>query len=45
MNIRARKAKEALKKEVKEACRQLEIASRASSTRPRKRQKTQKEHK
>jgi hypothetical protein len=52
MNVRARKAKEALKKaqrqhqkEVKEAHRQLEIASEASSSRSRKRQKTQKEPK
>jgi hypothetical protein len=52
MNVRARKAKEALKKaqrqyqkEVKEAHRQLEIASEALSSRSRKRQKTQKEPK
>jgi hypothetical protein len=52
MNVRVRKAKEGLKKaqrqhqkEVKEARRQLEIVSKASSTRPRKRQKTQKKPK
>jgi tRNA A37 N6-isopentenylltransferase MiaA len=52
MNVGARKAKEALKKaqrqhqnEVKEAHRQLEIASKASSSRSGKRQKTQKEPK
>jgi hypothetical protein len=52
MNIRIRKAKEVLKKpqrqhqkEVKEAHRQLDIASKVSSRRCRKRQKTQKEPK
>jgi hypothetical protein len=52
MNVRARTAKEALKKaqrqhqkEVKEAHRQLEIESKTSSSRSRKRQKTQKQPK